>query len=118
MTLPHGICKIERKLSGAEFWSVCEPYEEFSRGTAMERNALIYASSESSVVIHARLREGGTWHGAIDAHRRKLTRLMVRVDDAEAGNRALIALGAVPLRSPGELLTAFGTEWSQILPFE
>lgn len=83
--------------------SVCAPGEEFSTANAMERNALIYAAAEATVIVHARLRQGGTWHGATDALRRRLGRLLVRedpTDDSWPAHRALIALGGVPLRSP------------------
>ena len=104
--LPHGIRRLERRISGVQYLSVCPPDEEFSRGSAMERNALIYAAAEASVVVHARLREGGTWFGAVEAHRRKLTRLIVWQDASLAGNRGLLALGATPLSLPEELTLA------------
>jgi hypothetical protein len=68
----------------------------------MERNALLYAFSPSTVVCHSRFREGGTWHGAIDAHRRRTTSLIVR-DDGSPASRAFVALGAVPLGQPSDL---------------
>jgi len=111
--LPHGIHRLDRVVEGVEYWSACAPDEEFSRASAMERNGLIYASSQFSVVIHARLREGGTWHGAVDAHRRRLTRLIVRQDESEAGNRALIALGAIPLIHSIDLMAAFDSKGTQ-----
>ncbi len=116
--LPHGLNRIERVIPGAEYWSVCAPDEEFSRASAMERNALIYTSSPFSVIVHARLREGGTWHGALDAHRRKLTRLIARQDEKEPGNRALIALGAIPLIHSSGLLEAFDCKDAQPFLFD
>lgn len=83
--------------------SVCAPDEEFSTGSAMERNALIYAMADAAVIAHARFKTGGTWHGAIDAHRRRLARLVVRMDDRNEAHRALIGLGAVPLREAAGL---------------
>ncbi|HEY0868442.1 MAG TPA: DNA-processing protein DprA, partial [Fimbriimonas sp.] len=85
--------------------SVCAPEEPFSRPSAMERNALIYAFSPDAVVCHARFREGGSWHGAVDAARRRLTRLWIREAD-DAASRALRALGALPVRSPADLASA------------
>ena len=70
----------------------------------MERNALLYAISTHSVVAHARFKQGGTWTGATDAHRRKLTQLLVRADGSQAA-AALQALGALAVSSPQELPT-------------
>jgi predicted Rossmann fold nucleotide-binding protein DprA/Smf involved in DNA uptake len=92
--------------------SVCAPDEPFSTANAMERNALIYAASEAAVVAHSRFRAGGTWHGAADAVRRRLTTLLVREDPAP-GHRALVALGGVPLASPGDLSRAMEARGAQ-----
>jgi hypothetical protein len=64
----------------------------------MERNALIYALSEQAVVAEARYRVGGTWLGASDAIRRRLTRLYIRSVPSESWFRVLVSLGAIPLR--------------------
>jgi predicted Rossmann fold nucleotide-binding protein DprA/Smf involved in DNA uptake len=50
--------------------SAAAPHEPFSAGRAMERNGFIYATGAATVVIQARLRGGGTWHGAVSALRR------------------------------------------------
>lgn len=83
--------------------SACAPDEPFSTGTAMERNALIYASATGTAIVHARFRQGGTWHGATDALRRKRSRLWVRRDAASQAHRALAALGAAEFESPVDL---------------
>jgi len=83
--------------------SVCAPGEEFTTASAMERNALIYAMSEAAVIVHARFKQGGTWHGSVDAHRRKLTRLVVREDPTSPAHRALVGLGALTLKRPNHL---------------
>jgi hypothetical protein len=72
----------------------------------MERNALIYAFAPYAVVCHARYKEGGTWHGAIDAQRRKLCRLIVR-DIETPAHRALISLGGIPIAHSHDLASAF-----------
>jgi predicted Rossmann fold nucleotide-binding protein DprA/Smf involved in DNA uptake len=89
--------------------TVCAPNEEFTIGSAMERNALIYAIAEFAIVANARFKSGGAWHGAIDAHRRHLTRLIVREDNGNIAHRALAALGAIPLASASNLSTALST---------
>ena len=87
--------------------SVCAPDEPFSTATAMERNALVYAAGEAAVVVRAQRQQGGTWHGAVDALRRRLTVVGVWADPPSAGADALVALGAVPLAGP--------VEWSRLL---
>lgn len=67
----------------------------------MERNALIYAFGRRAVVVRPRLRKGGTWHGAVDALRRRLASVFVYGDD-DAG-RALVNLGARPFGRIDEL---------------
>lgn len=85
--------------------SVCAPDEGFSTASAMERNALVYAASPLAVVVHARFKEGGTWHGAVDAVRSRSTRLAVRWDPGDTAARSLVALGASRLEDPSELPT-------------
>ena len=85
--------------------SLAAPNDEFSISLAMERNTLIYSASEVTVIIDARFKEGGTWHGAIEANRRKLCPLIVQHGTNEA-SRALQGLGCIPLSSPSELASA------------
>ena len=92
--------------------SVCAPFEAFSRAVAMERNVLVYAFGEATVVVHARLREGGTWHGAVHALKRKL-RVIVYDHPKSPGAKALISLGAVPIRSPDQLREALDSPGPQ-----
>lgn len=73
--------------------SLSPPSEPFTGARAMERNALIYALAEATVVVKARLREGGTWSGATAARRRHGARLLVR-DAPDPAVRALVAMGA------------------------
>ena len=83
--------------------SIRAPGEAFSVAAAMERNALIYAASAHTVVVHARFKEGGTWTGATEALRRRLTTLIVRSDSHDPAHRALIGLGGISLGSPIDL---------------
>jgi predicted Rossmann fold nucleotide-binding protein DprA/Smf involved in DNA uptake len=75
--------------------SVCEPWAPFSTGQAMERNALIYSFGRRTVVVRARLRAGGTWHGAADALRRRLGDVYVRTRRGDDAAAALCAIGAL-----------------------
>lgn len=92
-----------RAPSGTAQLSVCAPREPFSTGTAMERNALVYAGAEAAVVVSVRRQQGGTWHGACDALRRRWVRVGVRSEPPSPGASALVALGAWPMAAPDEL---------------
>ncbi len=82
------------------------PGEPFTVAAAMERNALIYAATAHTVVVHARFKEGGTWTGVTEAIRRRLTSVIVREDDTSRAHRSLIGLGGSPLPNPEGLETA------------
>ena len=76
------------------------PSAPFSAGAAMGRNKLIYALSDVAVVVSSADGSGGTWTGAVEALKGGWVPVLVRDDPgAPAGNRALIGLGATPLRS-------------------
>jgi predicted Rossmann fold nucleotide-binding protein DprA/Smf involved in DNA uptake len=79
----------------------------------MERNALLYALSELSIVCQARYREGGSWHGAVEASRRRLCRLAVRWAPGDPAARALVSLGAFPMSSAEDLELALAFEGLQ-----
>ncbi len=99
--LPHGL---RRGAPGVVRLSVCAPGSSFSSAQAMERNALIYAMSDCTVAVEARLKEGGTWAGAADALRRRLCR--VAVYQGSGGSDALQALGAVGVSTVEDLREA------------
>lgn len=82
--------------------SLARPSELFSAPLAMERNALLYALSERTLVVEARFRVGGSWVGATAALRRRLTQVLVRSDGSQA-SRALVALGAHAVSHPDEV---------------
>jgi len=102
---PHGLLQ-EQRPHGATLLSVCCPKEPFSTANAMERNALIYAITERCLVVESRLGNGGTWHGATEALRRRSTNVFVRGQPPSAAATALIALGALGVGSPEEFLCA------------
>ncbi len=83
-------------------------------GEAMARNRLIYASAESSVVVHGHEGKGGTWQGACECLRHSWCPLWV-VDHPDAGTAfgPLLKAGAKALHA-GEwghsLLKASGDE--------
>jgi DNA processing protein len=101
-----------------------DPNAGFNVGTAMQRNKLIYALADASLVVSSDINKGGTWAGAIeqldkfkfapvyvrsmgepspglDALRRKGARAWPNPDTAEALEELLIAAVGVP--SQGDL---------------
>jgi len=93
--------------------SLNPPLTPVGSATLMERNALIYAASTATAVFQPRFRAGGTWHGATEALRRRLCRVLVHrgipafdMEPAAAGDlavRALLALGAEPFTDGCEI---------------
>jgi predicted Rossmann fold nucleotide-binding protein DprA/Smf involved in DNA uptake len=79
------------------------PSEPFATRNAMERNAAIFAAACAAVVVQPRLGQGGTWHGANAALRRRETPLAVfpgsTDPDVVRASRALAMGGAVLLTS-------------------
>ena len=69
----------------------------------MERNHLLYAIAELSVVCQARFKEGGSWRGAAEALRRGTCQVAARWDPGDKTLRALCALGATPLAAPDQI---------------
>jgi len=75
----------------------------------MERNALIYALSDVTVIGHSRFGVGGTWGGALDARRRRLCPLLYSgwdgplSDDALRARAAFAGLGTPVLSAPENL---------------
>jgi len=110
--LPYGIDLLDEDAADL-YLSLSAPTEPFSAPRAMERNALIYAAANHSFIGHARLREGGTWNGASDAIRRRLTQAIVREDPDNPAHRALAALGAHEMKSPGDLEETMARETAQ-----
>ncbi len=80
------------------------PSAGFSAGAAMSRNKLVYALSALTVVIATDEGSGGTWAGATEALKNSNGIVAVWRGDGEgSGNTALEQLGAIPIRSVGEL---------------
>lgn len=68
----------------------------FTAASALARNALLYGMAALTAAIGPRRHEGGTWHGAIDALRRRLGTVAVW-SDGSSGVSPLVALGAQPI---------------------
>lgn len=95
-------------------WSIDPPGAPFSTASAMQRNFLIYAASIATVAVHPRFKVGGTWAGASEALRRRITKVGIlssqslpEGSDVDArhilAERALIQMGAFPLQSADDL---------------
>lgn len=67
---------------------------EFSTLRAMLRNSYIYSSAEAALVVRPRYRQGGSWHGAVNALREKRTRVLVSSPAGCLAGRALCGAGA------------------------
>ena len=89
---------LKPQLRGRRFYiSVCSPNEPFSTARAMERNQLIYALGDLTVVHSARFKTGGSWHGAIKALRQHLPVAVLcgSGNSAECGKRLTSKEGAL-----------------------
>ncbi|MCH8275611.1 MAG: DNA-processing protein DprA [Armatimonadetes bacterium] len=79
----------------------------FDRIAALQRNRWIYAASRTVVIVSSRFGTGGSWAGAIEAKRSRLTPLIVfMADPPSLGNEALWRLGAAGVRNVDQLRQA------------
>lgn len=80
------------------------PKAPFSAGNAMGRNKIIYALSRCVVVVRSEEGNGGTWAGATEALKGRITTVMSWTGAGSAnGNRALVELGAGELKAVDQL---------------
>ncbi|TVR62040.1 MAG: DNA-processing protein DprA [Candidatus Competibacteraceae bacterium] len=79
-----------------------DPNAGFNVGHAMQRNKLIYALADASLVVNSDLHKGGTWAGAIEQlDKLRLVPVYVRSTGARAeGLDALRKKGAIPWPNP------------------
>ena len=70
----------------------------FSAQRALSRNHFIHATGEKTLVAQCRAGAGGTWDGTTENLRRGWSPVFVS-DDGSEGAQALIARGAVPVRT-------------------
>ncbi len=83
--------------------SVHDPSAGFSVGNAMQRNKLIYALSDASLVVNSDFETGGTWAGAIEQlEKYHFGTLYVRDDGESQGLSALKLKGALVWTNPTE----------------
>jgi DNA processing protein len=79
-----------------------DPSAGFNVGNAMQRNKLIYALADASLVVSSDLNKGGTWAGAIEQlDKLKFVPVYVRsIGESSAGLDALLGKGAIPWPNP------------------
>jgi DNA processing protein len=79
-----------------------DPSAGFNVGNAMQRNKLIYALADASLVVSSDLNKGGTWAGAIEQlDKLKFVPVYVRsAGESSSGLDALRSKGAIPWPNP------------------
>ncbi|WP_321784452.1 DNA-processing protein DprA [Burkholderia pyrrocinia] len=82
--------------------SAYDPSAGFNIGHAMQRNKLIYALADTSLVVNSDLDKGGTWAGAVEQlDKLKFVPVFVRsTGEASAGLEGLRKKGALPWPNP------------------
>lgn len=78
-------------------FSSVKPDLDFTTATAMMRNRYIYAQSVGTVVVRSNYKKGGTWNGAIDSLKHKITPVFCWNNLEYKGNQELIKLKAIPI---------------------
>lgn len=82
-----------------------DPGAAFNVGNAMQRNKLIYALADTSLVVSSDLNKGGTWAGATEQlDKLRLVPVYVRsTGEFSAGLAALRSKGAIPWPNPEDV---------------
>jgi len=84
--------------------SAYDPKASFNIGHAMQRNKLIYALSDASLVVASDFNKGGTWAGAAEQlDKLKFVPVYVRLDDESKGLKELYNKGAIPWPNPQDI---------------
>ncbi len=94
-----------------------DPSAGFNVGNAMQRNKLIYALADASLVVSSDRNKGGTWAGATEQlDKLKFVPVYVRsTGDPSAGLDALLGKGAIPWPNPQDV-EAFGDVFEVAAP--
>lgn len=79
-----------------------DPSAGFNVGNAMQRNKLIYALADASLIVSSDLKKGGTWTGAVEQlDKLKFVPVYVRsTGGSSVGLDALRGKGAIPWPNP------------------
>jgi DNA processing protein len=94
-----------------------DPSAGFNVGNAMQRNKLIYALADASLVVSSDLNKGGTWAGAVEQlDKLKYVSVYVRsTGESSAGLDALRKKGALPWPNPQDV-DSFETVFNVSMP--
>src|SRR5688572_8713806 len=81
-----------------------DPSVGFNVGNAMQRNKLIYALADASLVVSSDLNKGGTWAGAVEQlDKFRFVPVYVRsTEESSSGLDALLSKGAKPWPNPDD----------------
>ena len=81
-----------------------DPGAGFNVGNAMQRNKLIYALADASLVVSSDLNKGGTWNGAVEQlDKLKFVPVYVRsTGESSVGLDALRSKGGIPWPNPDD----------------
>jgi predicted Rossmann fold nucleotide-binding protein DprA/Smf involved in DNA uptake len=81
-----------------------DPSAGFNVGNAMQRNKLIYALADASLVVSSDMNKGGTWTGAVEQlDKLRFVPVYVRLTgESSPGLDALRSKGAKPWPNPGD----------------
>ena len=82
-----------------------DPSAGFNVGHAMQRNKLIYALADTSLVVSSDLNKGGTWSGAVEQlDKLKFVPVFIRsTGESSAGLEGLRKKGALPWPNPQDV---------------
>lgn len=82
-----------------------DPSAGFNVGNAMQRNKLIYALADTSLVVSSDLNKGGTWAGAVEQlDKLKFVPVFIRsTGESSAGLDGLRKKGALPWPNPKDV---------------
>lgn len=82
-----------------------DPSAGFNVGNAMQRNKLIYALADTSLVVSSDLNKGGTWAGAVEQlDKLKFVPVFIRsTGESSAGLDGLRMKGALPWPNPKDV---------------
>lgn len=100
--LPYGINHLSKKYPACRL-SACAPNTDFSSQQAMFRNNLIYGTAALAIVVSPRLKQGGSWHGAISALQKNLCPVAVKWAPNDPAVKELVRRGAFIIKNPSEI---------------
>lgn len=94
-----------------------DPSAGFNVGNAMQRNKLIYALADTSLVVSSDLNKGGTWAGAVEQlDKHKFIPVFVRsTGESSTGLDGLRKKGALPWPNPQDV-DSFEDVFSVVMP--